>query len=185
MEYLRGVILEAAQAEDFRLDGEYTSMRVTVLPDRSISLTLTENKSRIKVNDLRGLSGGKSGASDGPSSVLQGGGKTTGSRGRKSGRQSYGFIFDTMDEVIACCRQIVAQGGKDICKQSLYLDEEYMTYYLFLDGIVRDDPEFNRMALALNEFGDFFNEGPAAMAFIREHGKCIAKENAAEVLAAL
>ena len=42
MEYLKRVIIEAARQENFNLEGEYTSMRVSVLPDHSLSLTLSE-----------------------------------------------------------------------------------------------------------------------------------------------
>lgn len=183
MEYLKSVILEAAHSENFRLDGEYTSMRITVLPDHSISLTLSENKSRIKVNDLRGLSRPASEDSAEYASAPEMSGK--GAPGMVNGKATYGFVFDTINETIECCRQVVRLGGCDSSTQSVYLDEEYMTYYLFLTSVVRDDPEFNRMVLELNEFGDLFNEGPAAMAFIREHGKCIVKDNAAKILADL
>lgn len=186
MEYLRNIIMEAAEAEHFGLSGDYTSMRVTVLPDRSIALTLSENKSRIKVNDLRGLPNAAPGSHESETPVQAANHKNVSGKGtERMSRPIYGFLFDSMNEVIECCGHILEMGGRENSRQSLYLDEEYMTYYLFLEGVVRDDPDFSRMVLALNEFGDFFNEGAGAIAFIREHGKCIVRDNAAEVLASL
>ncbi len=42
MNYLRETIVEAARREHFNLESQYSSMRISILPDHSISLTLTE-----------------------------------------------------------------------------------------------------------------------------------------------
>ncbi len=188
MDYLRAVIVQAAKEENFDLGGEYASMRVTVLPDHSISLTLSENKNRVTVNDLRAAeaktntpSAFTNAKKDAPSKAAEAAPKKDGS---VKGQRTYGFVHDSMDDAIQCSRQIANAKGVH-CTSSLYLDEEYFTYYLFLENTDTETTEFEKMVLSLNEFGDFFNEGPAAIAFIREHGKCIVKDNAAQVLAAL
>ncbi len=52
MDYLRRVIIEAARQENFNLEGEYTSMRVTVLPDHSLSLTLSEGSGAMETKTI-------------------------------------------------------------------------------------------------------------------------------------
>ena len=52
MDYLRRVIVEAARQENFNLEGEYTSMRVTVLPDHSLSLTLSEGAGAMETKSI-------------------------------------------------------------------------------------------------------------------------------------
>ena len=43
MEFLKSVIDRAAQEENVHITGEHTSMRLSVLPDRSLSLTLSDH----------------------------------------------------------------------------------------------------------------------------------------------
>lgn len=56
MDYLRRVIAAAAREENFNLRTDYTSMRITVLPDHSLSLTLTEGDNGARaVKDIRDI----------------------------------------------------------------------------------------------------------------------------------
>ena len=42
-EFFRGIMAEAARQENFNLESEFASMKIAVLPDHSISLTLSED----------------------------------------------------------------------------------------------------------------------------------------------
>ncbi len=46
VDFIRSVVLRAALSENFNLDGELTTMRVSVLPDHSLSLLITREDSQ-------------------------------------------------------------------------------------------------------------------------------------------
>ena len=73
MDYLRRVIAAAAREENFNLRTDYTSMRITVLPDHSLSLTLTagDNGARA-VKDIRDINK-KAGKGTGKDKAKKGG----------------------------------------------------------------------------------------------------------------
>ena len=78
IEFIRGVISKASEAESLKLDGDYTSMRITVLPDKSVCLTLSSD------------------ANDTPEAqVLQ-----------QNAQNVYIYKFKSMADLIRCCRHI-------------------------------------------------------------------------------
>ena len=55
MDFLHGVMERAAQEVDYKPTGAYTPMQITVLPDHSISLTLSENTDEAFAEMLKNL----------------------------------------------------------------------------------------------------------------------------------
>ena len=78
VDFIRGIISKASEAESLKLDGDYTSMRITVLPDKSLCLTLSSD------------------ANDTPEAqVLQ-----------QNAQNVYIYRFESMADLIRCCRHI-------------------------------------------------------------------------------
>lgn len=174
VDYLRKVILEAAQAEHFTITGEFTSMQVRIMKDQSISLTLSQGK---KNPDPAGAPAGAGGAAGAvPADAVSGNGV------KNSGAAIYAFTFNSMDDAVECCRKVT-----DAAKlsSSLYYDEEESVYYLFFTSPGDDEVKFEKTILAMNEFGTFVEVTPAEVAYIKEHKKCVLKENAARELVKL
>lgn len=198
MDYLRRVILEAAQAENFTITGEFTSMQVRIMKDQSISLTLSQGKRAQEiaagnpaVNALNAASAalGNGGAArqKAAARTASGSGKagkgTAGSGNNGKPKPTiYAFTFGTMADAIDCCRKVT-----DAAKlpSSLYFDNEEGAYYLFLSSPGDDEVKFEKTILAMNEFGTFVEVTPEEVAYIMEHKKCILKENAAAELVKL
>lgn len=210
MDYLRRVILEAAQAEHFQITGEFTSMQVRIMKDQSISLTLSQGKKASDlagalagVEDTAGAAGNGTGqtignGTAGPGFPGSGAGISFGTAGAGQNHSAgkiadgaagknnapdrpaiYAFTFNTMDEAIECCRK-VADAEK--LPSSLYYDDEEAAYYLFFTSPGDDEVKFEKTILAMNEFGTFVEVTPSEVAYIKEHKKCILKENAARRL---
>ncbi|MBF1026560.1 MAG: adaptor protein MecA, partial [Lachnospiraceae bacterium] len=57
MEFLHGIIERATEEVGFHPDGNVLPMQITMLPDDSISLTLTENPSKMIGNFIEGFTG--------------------------------------------------------------------------------------------------------------------------------
>lgn len=173
MEFLRRAIVEAAKAENFNLQGEYTSMRITVLPDHSLSLTLTENipgaeqasKKRKETQAIRHTLGERAQGRAGAAPEIE-----------------YALVFSSMENVMSAAGRIAAAGDME---SSLYMDEEDGCYYLFVTRNKHTGNQFEQLVLSSNEFGSLLSEGPEFRAYIREHKKCILREKAVQTLNSL
>ena len=73
VEFIRGVILKAANSVNLSMKNDYTSMRISVLPDRSVSLTISQDPAvSARTREMTGKAGavkketaGKNNAADG------------------------------------------------------------------------------------------------------------------------
>ena len=68
---------------------------------------------------------------------------------------------------------------------SLYYDEETGEYDFIVETKDESGAQFRRIVLSLNEFGTLAQNSEGRIAYIKEHGKCILKEKAAQQLAEL
>jgi|GEM_PF-897622 len=206
LDYLKDVIMEAARKVNFSLEGEYTSLRISVLPDHSISLMLYGGdeplehimEKRKKIKDAR----------EAAERYLKD--KKDEEMAEQSFAREYGFIFSSLSDAISGCAQISETRG---ARSQLYQNRFYNEYFLILtepqpqehspadakasakapaadvgadaaDGS-EDESEaalFERMALSFNEFGIPLEDWED-IAYIKEHEKCILKENAIQTLA--
>lgn len=162
VEYIKSVIAQAAKTENFNVQGEFTSMKLSVLPDHSVSLTLSQDPGEHKV--IRQAVEGAV-----PEVIVK--------------EDAYAYRFETMRSVAKCCRAITA-GGKARMDGALYRDDDGSYLMIFLRGKGGDE-DFESRVLSANEFGTLITSEKAVIAFIREHIHCIMKKDAVNQIAAL
>ena len=177
-EFFRGIMAEAARQENFNLESEFASMKIAVLPDHSISLTLSEDpNASAAIRKVRELAGKGVRSSRGQ-------GSGTSEKGEGSGKASsaqYMFRFETMSEAaLGACRL----SGTGI-RTSLYRDQAEGFYFLVAAKTDQAGHDFEHLVLPLNEFGSLVTGNAGTIAHFREHAQCVLKEDAAELLAAV
>ena len=179
MQYLKSILEEAAQKEDFRADGPFTSMQVRVLQDSSICLTLTQGLMPDLLNILHGLAAKLSEMSseeDKPEPDHDA--VSPEDPHQETSEVAYAILFDRMNDVIQGCRHVPKLTEQD---SSLYYLREERTYYLII-APRGEEAGYERTLLSMNEFGEFMELDAAEVRYIREHGICILKEKAAQHL---
>lgn len=173
LEYIRSVVRYAAEQSGFDLEGEFTTMRLALMSDRSLNLTVTHSRS----------------ASEAMQKIRQ---EIQEAREAQSEQQEqeavfadeYAFHFEQMREVLHCAK---ALSGRGEVSSSLYRcareDDGYdLVIMRTQKAQSEDDYSFERLILAVNEFGTMISAGSQA-AIVREHGTCILAGNALEELA--
>lgn len=87
------------------------------------------------------------------------------------------FTFDSMREVISCCKSL---GEELTCRSELYHDQD--CYEVILDSYGTDDRDYLKICGCMIEFGRFHSNKRERVASIREHASCVIERNALEVL---
>lgn len=166
VEFIREIVAHAARSENFDLSSGRATMKMTVLPDRSISLTISEDPAAAE------------GVEEIVHEALPASSKNT--TASKAVDNRYLFRFYSMFDVIDCCH-FLAVGGS--LSADLLHDEEFGDYYLLI-GRDKDSPEdLNRLILAANEFGTMITSNELYISFIREHTTCMIEKDAVRILA--
>ena len=171
VEFIRGVLAEASRKENFNIQSEYTSMKIAVLPDHTISLTITEDPAQSKmIRDAKGLTG-----QDIP--------EETGDSAEESVRmpETFLYLFPSMDRVISCARSVLTAAEADTALYRTPAGEYFLTVY----RNAASGSGFDQMVLGINEFGRLLATEPARIAGLIEHSDCIIPERAALQLLAL
>jgi adapter protein MecA 1/2 len=177
-EFFRGIVAEAARQENFNLESEFASMKIAVLPDHSISLTLSEDPgASAAIRKVREMAGKSIRPSRGQNAVSSGKGEGA---GRPSAAQ-YMFRFETLSEAVLGASRLSGTG----IATSLYKDPAEGFYFLIAAKTDQAGHDFEHLVLPLNEFGSLVTGNAGAIAHLREHAQCILKEDAAELLAAV
>ena len=208
MEFLKQIIDEAARRENVHITGEHTSMRLTILPDQSLSLTLSDHANPAidpavsklvmdavkKSMQARGLP-----SPDGAGSTGSTGSANT--RSRRSAaqnkdtdnadgqnvtarQQTWVFRFESMRDVTRSCRFLMDFVDLDT---SLYKgkDGEYYLLVSLPEGAGLGREEFERIVLTANEYGELLTGHRTGAALLKEHAKCMIPQNAAMLLGRL
>lgn len=177
-EFFRGIMAEAARQENFNLESEFASMKIAVLPDHSISLTLSEDPGASaairKVRELAGKSVRPARGSDKGSAA---GGEAS----KQAPAAQYMFRFETLSEAALGASRLCGTG----IRTSLYRDQAEGFYFLIASKTDQAGHDFEHLVLPLNEFGSLVTGNAGTIAHFREHAQCILKEDAAELLAAV
>lgn len=229
VDFIRSVVLRAAISENFNLDGELTTMRVSVLPDHSLSLLITREDSQEGASkeirriaqsifeaiaakaaekdkqqeedqdpseslmrsllaenssDRKQTKGVEDGSREGggADSIKESGTKQTGSGTedpKKLKKDAFMFSFYTVRDAMDCCRLFAAIGS---VKSSFYYLREDDVYFLILRRTAATPPDFDRLVLSANEFGELVTSHEQFIAYVTEHGICIARDNAVSIL---
>ncbi|MBP3218307.1 MAG: adaptor protein MecA [Lachnospiraceae bacterium] len=208
MEFLKQIIDEAARRENVHITGEHTSMRLTILPDQSLSLTLSDHANPAidpavsklvmdavkKSMQARGLPN-----PDGAGSTGSTGSANT--RSRRSAaqnkdtdnadgqnvtarQQTWVFRFESMRDVTRSCRFLMDFVDLDT---SLYKgkDGEYYLLVSLPEGAGLGREEFERIVLTANEYGELLTGHRTGAALLKEHAECMIPQNAAMLLGRL
>lgn len=206
MEFLKQIIDEAARRENVHITGEHTSMRLTILPDHSLSLTLSDHASpamdpavsKLVMDAVRKSMQARGIPTPDSSS---GGSASSGSSRRKSAAnpetskdgegqnltarpQTWVFRFESMRDVTRSCRFLMDFVDLDT---SLYRDNAG-DYYLLVSlpaeaALSRE--EFERIVLTANEYGELLTGHRTGAALLKEHAECMIPQNAAMLLGRL
>ncbi len=175
MNYLRETIVEAARREHFNLESQYSSMRISILPDHSISLTLTEGGKPVEKAAKK-----EHIPYDQPYTPAA----SEQSKKQEPQKKEFCFALHSMEEAILCSRGMTAESANEFAS-SLYYEEETEEYDFIVETKDESGAQFRRIVLSLNEFGTLAQNSEGRIAYIKEHGKCILKEKAAQQLAEL
>lgn len=211
VEFIRQTVAQIALSENFDLQGELTTMRVSVLPDHSLNLLITREDSREgAAQEVRRLArsifdsivskaaekAGKeeSDQENSPSdslmkSLLSGkqekqDGKGTDQTDQKTEEKaplvgdSFMFSFYSVRDAMDCCKLFADAGPVD---SSFYYLREDDIYFLILRRTADTPAEFNRCVLSANEFGELVTSEEQYIAFVTEHGVCVAQNHAVEI----
>lgn len=176
---LKEIVVEAAEEANFNLDGGFTQMRIAVLPDRSLSLTLTAESDALQdmlhehEDRYRSLmqiwQGDAQPAEEGQDPEMA--------------VREYVISFPYLANAIQAAKTIAGAEGYT---SSLYRNDDSTEYFFILTRTKDAAPqEFEKLVLSMSEFGTILNEGSERIAYIREHETCILKDDAAQKLASL
>ena len=91
---------------------------------------------------------------------------------------SFMFSFYSMRDAMDCCRVFSDAGPVE---SSLYYLQEDDTYFLIVRRTDRTPAGFEQKVLAANEFGELVTSQEQYIAFVTEHGICVAPEHAVEM----
>lgn len=185
VEFIRRIIMQAANTGQLNLQNEYTSMKIAVLPDHSVSLTLSQDPIESKAiqeakEKARRLSGKGSGISVAGSHIPISGGARSGNS--TDNGDAFVYRFSSIREMAGCCAILAAGTPMD---SSLYRESESGIYALLLERNEQSDASFESLVLCVNEFGRMLGNDAATLAYLKEHAECILKENAVQSIAEL
>ena len=185
-------------------------MRLTILPDQSLSLTLSDHANPAidpavsklvmdavkKSMQARGLP-----SPDGAGSTGMNGSGSTGSGSKRNPARSTGadntdgqnvtarqqtwvFRFESMRDVTRSCRFLMDFVDLDT---SLYKgkDGEYYLLVSLPEGAGLGREEFERIVLTANEYGELLTGHRTGAALLKEHAECMIPQNAAMLLGRL
>lgn len=184
VEFIRRVILKAANSVNLSIKNDYTSMRISVLPDRSVSLTISQDPAvSARTREMTGKAGAMEMKTAAGDKTANGNPDRKGS-GNNSASASGTFVFEfpSIMDMAACSHMLAAEPG---IRSSVYFIESTRSYYLVLEKTNGVSPDYDSRVLSVNEFGTMVNCSDKTLAFIREHSDCILYRNAVQKISEL
>ena len=204
VDFIRSVVAQVAIAENFNLEGELTTMRISVLPDHSLSLLITREDTKDgAMTEIRRLArslfesftaGAASGKDKDPDakkkavsdSLMKALLSEDSAKGREEEEtkapvrpaDSYMFSFYSVRDAMDCCRVFEKVGRLE---SSFYYLREDEIYFLIVRRTQDTAKGFEKVVLLANEFGELVTSNEQHISFVTEHGVCIAKEHALEM----
>ena len=180
VEFIKAIINKAARSVNFNMKNEYTSMRLSVLPDHTVSLTISQDpfeaeKVRREKNAVL-----PAGEQDGTGTA--GRHPETADPGMERAADTYLFSFPSLSTMAPCCRLLSSAKG---IRSAVYYDRNTNVYYLILEKAKDADESYDRSVLPANEFGRMVTCSGRTLAFLREHSECIVKKGALQKIAEL
>jgi negative regulator of genetic competence, sporulation and motility len=88
------------------------------------------------------------------------------------------FSFFSVRDAMNCCKVFAGAGPVE---SSLYYLREDDTYFLIIRRTENTPEGFEKCVLSANEFGELVTSEQQYIAYVTEHGMCIAEEHAIEM----
>lgn len=180
VEFIRGIILKAARSVNLNIKNDYTSMRLSVLPDRSVSLTISQDPvesgkiSKMKEESAASASGREKAAAPQKNRTAE--------KWNLAESGVYLYQFSSIRDMAACSRILAGTPG---LRSSVYFVKETGYYYLVLERGTDADERFDAMTLRVNEFGKMVSCSDKTLAYMKEHSSCILRSRAVQQIAEL
>ena len=177
VEFIRRIILKAASSVNLNIKNDYTSMRISVLPDQSVSLTISQDPvESAKIREHKEMAAQPGEIRPDATEV-----KKRASSRRMSALTSengtYIFEFPAVMDTVKCCRILAACNG---IETSLYFVSETGNYYLLIAKGTDPAEDYSSIILSLNEFGKMVSCDDVTLAYMKEHSDCILRSRAAQ-----
>ncbi|MBP3876107.1 MAG: adaptor protein MecA [Lachnospiraceae bacterium] len=208
VDFIRQTVAQVAISENFDLRGDLTTMRISVLPDRSLNLLITrEDTKEGAAREVRRIArsifdsiasraaenaGGQDNEQEGSASEslmksLLAGISESSEEKSEDGQEkkqlpmagdTFMFSFFSVRDAMDCCR-VFADAGP--VESSLYYLREDDIYFLIVHRTEDTPAGFEKCVLSANEFGELVTSEEQYIAFVTEHGDCVAKDHAIEM----
>ena len=182
VEFIKRIILKAASSVNMNMKNDYTSMRISVLPDQSVSLTISQDPAASAlIREQKDLaSGSRSGSGKAGEKAAERAAQKAEGDIAKSG--TYVFRFYTIMDTLSSCRILRTCRG---LTSSLYFVRESGFYYLVISRDVDAEEDYDSTVLRINEFADMVSCSDTTLAYIREHSDCILRKRAVQQISEL
>ena len=180
VEFIKAIINKAARSVNFNMKNEYTSMRLSVLPDHTVSLTISQDPfeaEKVRREKSAALPEGETDAGEAAGGLPEG----NVFRGERAA-DTYLFCFPSLSAMAPCCRLLSSAKG---IKSAVYYERKEGVYYLILEKGADADESYDSSVLPANEFGRMVTCSDRTLAFMREHSDCIVKSGALQKIAEL
>lgn len=181
VEFIKAIILKAARSVNLNIKNEYTSMRLSVLPDQSVSLTISQDPSesekihKEKSKAFASAKGGRNNADSGKDSVAR-------EKTDSVSSGTYLFRFSSIMEMAGCCHMLAVIPG---IESSVYYNKDTGDYYLILEKGEEADDGYDSAVLRVNEFGQMVTCDAGTLAFLKEHSDCVVRRGAVRKISEL
>lgn len=182
VEFIKRIIRKAASSVNLNMKNDYTSMRISVLPDQSVSLTISQDPvESAKIREHKEIASGSREGSGRPNE------ETADRVSRKTGMNTaesgtYVFRFPGIMDTLSSCRILSTCRG---LASSLYFVRESGYYYLVISRDVDAEEDYDSTVLRINEFADMVSCSDTTLAYIREHSDCILRRRAVQQISEL
>ncbi len=185
-EFLRKIVSMAEEEVGFKVQGGPLSVQVAVLPEHLLALTFSERPDSNILNILQNLKS----AVDSLSGLGRKAEEESGEGAKEPDRDTlvegfdkrlYILGFKNMDQIIEYARSIVLE---EPVVSSVYRLQEHgaSSYYLLIERNGLCDKEICRVISASVEFMEDASANIHKAAYLAEHGTCVIKKDALEVL---
>ena len=182
VEFIKRIILKAASSVNMNMKNDYTSMRISVLPDQSVSLTISQDPAEsAKIKEHKDLASGSRQAG-GKASEKASDRAVQKNVGNASKSGTYVFRFYSIMETLPSCRILSTCRGLE---SSLYFVRESGFYYLVISRDADAGEDYDSTVLRINEFADMVSCSDTTLAYIREHSGCILRKRAVQQISEL
>ena len=182
VEFIKRIILKAASSVNMNMKNDYTSMRISVLPDQSVSLTISQDPvESAKIREHKEIAAGsEEGSRKAREEAAAGAARRAAVDTAKSG--TYIFRFYSIMDTLPSCRILGTCRG---LASSLYFVRESGFYYLVISRDIDAEEDYDSTVLRINEFADMVSCSESTLAYIREHSDCILRKRAVQQISEL